>query len=74
MVFACPCVCPDKPFRVPPAGWHDFTYSTHESEPYKLLELMVCLGHSNHLTLIKIGMPLVGLLGDGGLLCVSNLL
>ena len=51
---------------MPGARWCDFSYRTHDFEPFA----SACLGHPNHLTLIKlsvIGMLSVGCLGDGDL-------
>ena len=51
---------------MPDARWCDFSYRTHDFEPFA----SSCLGHPNRLTLIQlsvIGMPSVGCLGDGDL-------
>ena len=51
---------------MPGARWCDFSYHTHDFEPFA----SSCLGHPNRLTLIKlsvIGMSSVGCLGDGDL-------
>ena len=51
---------------MPDARWCDFSYRTHDFEPFA----SSCLGHPNRLTLIQlsvIGMSSVGWLGDGDL-------
>ena len=51
---------------MPGARWCDFSYRTHDFEPF----ISSCLGHPNRLTLIQlsvIGMSSVGCLGDGDL-------
>ena len=51
---------------VPAARWCNFSYRTHDFEPFA----SSCLGHPNRLTLIQlsvIGMSSVGCLGDGDL-------
>ena len=51
---------------VPHARWCDFSYRTHDFEPFA----SSCLGRPNRLTLIQLsitGMSSVGWLGDGDL-------
>ena len=53
-MFACQYVCLDKLLDitgyVPDARWCDFSYLTHDFEPFA----SSCLGHPNHLTLIQL--------------------
>ena len=51
---------------VPDARWCDFSYRTHDFEPFA----SSCLGRPNRLTLLQLsitGMSSVGWLGDGDL-------
>ena len=51
---------------MPDARWCDFSYGTHDFEPFA----SSCLAHPNRLTLIQlsvIGVSSVGWLGDGDL-------
>ena len=55
---------------VPDARWYDFSYRTHDFEPFA----SSCLGHPNRLTLLSItGMSSVGWLGDRDLPMYDNL-